>query len=94
MLEYLRQRINVPKSPKSPLRVAGGAANFFLMQWRGRGSLDRLLGHLLQQGIAVRDCRNFAGLEENFFRFAIRTPRENDLLLEAFRAVLEKTEDG
>jgi threonine-phosphate decarboxylase len=89
-----RERIVSALSEVQEFRVAGGAANFFLMQWRGRGSLDRLLGHLLQQGIAVRDCRNFAGLEENFFRFAIRTPRENDLLLEAFRAVLEKTEDG
>lgn len=84
-----RERIVSALSQMPELCVAGGSANFFLVQWRGGCSLDLMLGHLLRRGIRVRDCRNFAGLEENYFRFAIRTPFENDFLLEAFRAVPE-----
>ena len=67
------------------LRLAGGAANFFLAQWNRGNSLDGLLDHLSRCGIQVRDCRNFAGLEINYFRFAVRTAEENDRLLDALR---------
>jgi threonine-phosphate decarboxylase len=39
------------------------------------------MARLAQLNISIRDCRNFAGLEENYFRFALRTPAENDRLL-------------
>jgi len=53
--------------------------NFILCKYDG--DMDRLLKHLLKNGIYVRDCRNFDGLKKNFFRIGIRTPEENDLLL-------------
>jgi threonine-phosphate decarboxylase len=87
-----RERMLSALSSMPAMRAAGGAANFFLVQWHGACSLDRFLEHLLQRGIMVRDCRNFEGLEENYFRFAIRTRSENDVLLEAFRAVQELQE--
>ncbi len=68
------------------IRIAGGAANFFLAQWQGRGSLDQLLLYLSGSGIYVRDCRNFFGLEDNYFRFAVRCPEENTILLDALWA--------
>ncbi len=89
LMQVERQRLLSAIAPMPELCVAGGSANFFLVQWRGGCSLDLMLGHLLHRGIMVRDCRNFAGLEESYFRFAIRTPVENDILLEAFRAVPE-----
>lgn len=56
-------------------------ANFILCRWHLTGNLDDLLRHLLSRGIYVRDCRNFPGLEDNYFRTAVRTPQENDLLI-------------
>ncbi|OQY44106.1 MAG: hypothetical protein B6240_11115 [Desulfobacteraceae bacterium 4572_87] len=55
--------------------------NYILCQWRKTDNLDDLLTHLLEKGLYLRDCRNFPGLENNFFRVGLRIPRENDLLL-------------
>jgi threonine-phosphate decarboxylase len=56
-------------------------ANYILCRWRATDDLDDLLRHLLQNGLFVRDCRNFKGLEENYFRMAVRTSRENEKLI-------------
>ncbi|MEI6757821.1 MAG: threonine-phosphate decarboxylase [Chlorobium sp.] len=68
------------------IKLAGGAANFFLAQWQRGCSLDALLSYLVKRGIFVRDCRNFSGLEDNYFRFAVRSPEENTALLDALQA--------
>lgn len=65
------------------LRFVPPTANFILAQWRATNDLDDLLRRLLTIGYHVRDCRNFPGLERNYFRFAIRRPAENDGLLQA-----------
>ncbi|MBT4289133.1 MAG: threonine-phosphate decarboxylase [Deltaproteobacteria bacterium] len=62
------------------LKIYNPRANFFMAKWVGTNNLDDLIKHLLKLGIYIRDCRNFPGLENNFFRFAIRSSRENDLL--------------
>ncbi|MCG8341713.1 MAG: threonine-phosphate decarboxylase CobD [Chlorobiales bacterium] len=64
------------------IMLKGHAANFFLAQWNAGPDLDDLLFYLVKKGIYVRDCRNFSGLEENYFRFAVRKPEENDYLLQ------------
>ena len=56
-------------------------ANFILCQWTRTHTLDHLLHHLLSNGMYVRDCRNFPGLEANFFRVGLRGPVENDQLI-------------
>ena len=57
------------------------SANFILCQWTKTKNLDDLMRHLLLNGVYVRDCRNFPGLERSFFRIGLRTPKENDQLL-------------
>ncbi|MFP3869427.1 MAG: threonine-phosphate decarboxylase CobD [Syntrophobacteria bacterium] len=57
------------------------SANFLLARWRCTAELDDLLHFLLKSGIYLRDCRNFPGLENSFFRMAIRLPEENNHLL-------------
>ncbi len=81
MITTERERITTLFEGNGDIRLAGGAANFFLAQWVGGCSLDVMMAQLAQQNIYVRDCRNFTGLEDNYFRFAIRTPAENDRLL-------------
>jgi len=56
-------------------------ANFILCQWTRTRTLDHLLHHLLVNGIAVRDCRNFPGLDANFFRVGLLRREENDRLI-------------
>ena len=57
------------------------SANYILCQWVRPDNLDDLIRHLLSNGVYVRDCRNFPGLEENFFRIGIKNAKDNDLLL-------------
>ena len=57
------------------------SANFILCQWVRTGDLDDLLGYLLSNGSYMRDCRNFPGLEENFFRMGLKTAEDNDRFL-------------
>jgi len=84
-----RERIIAVVSDIEGFHLAGGAANFFLAQWKGGCSLDVMMARLAERQLYVRDCRNFSGLEENYFRFAIRRPVENDRLLDALRNCLE-----
>lgn len=55
--------------------------DFILCQWAKTRNLDDLTQHLLANGAYVRDCRNFPGLEDNFFRIGLRMAGENDQLL-------------
>ncbi|MGD9337129.1 MAG: threonine-phosphate decarboxylase CobD [Syntrophobacterales bacterium] len=57
------------------------AANFLLARWTQTADLDDFLSFMLRSGIHLRDCRNFPGLQDNFFRMAIRQPEENDRVL-------------
>ncbi len=75
LVEALRQIDGVLAVP--------GAANFILCRWLLRDGLDDLQRHFLSHGIYVRDCRNFTGLDEKWFRLAVRTADENDRLVSA-----------
>jgi threonine-phosphate decarboxylase len=63
------------------LRVFEPSVNFVLARWTKTDDLDDLLRCLLSLGVHLRDCRNFPGLQDNFFRMAIRRPAENDRVL-------------
>lgn len=64
------------------------SANFVLCQWARTKDLDDLIRHLLANGVYVRDCRNFPGLEDNFFRVGLRAPEENDQLISLISSFL------
>jgi len=66
------------------LRVIPGEANFLLF----RADDPALCQKLRERGILIRGCGNFAGLDVNWYRAAIRTEKENDRLLKALREVL------
>ena len=67
------------------IRLFDTPTNFFLARWMKTPDLDDLLRILLRQGLYVRDCRNFPGLEEGFFRFSIRLKHENEQLVSAIK---------
>ena len=65
------------------LRVIPGEANYLLFQ-----SPRPLTEPLARQGILLRNCGNYVGLDETWYRTAVRTPAENQRLVEALREVL------
>ena len=66
------------------LRVIPGKANYLLFCCE-----DKELGEKLRKrGILIRDCRNYAGLTEGWYRIAIRSAAENDRLIHTLGEVL------
>ena len=66
------------------LRVIPGEANYLLFCCE-----DKELGEKLRKrGILIRDCRNYAGLTEGWYRIAIRSAAENDRLIHTLGEVL------
>ena len=71
------------------LFVYPGTANFLLVRIDREGlSAPELARLCLADGIAVRVCDNFAGLDGRFFRVAVRTEDENARLCRTLRKAL------
>lgn len=62
-------------------RVLPGEANFLLFRCPDRG----LGAKLAREGILIRCCGNYSGLDNHWYRVAVRTPEENQRLLAAVR---------
>ncbi len=58
-------------------------ANFFLLRIRGNSAPADLYQHLLSQSLLIRNCGNFKGLDESFFRISLRERKENQKLVDA-----------
>ena len=83
-IEYLyneRERLLKAFKEIDWIDVFPSLANFFLCKWNKTDNLDDLIEYLLKNGVYIRDCRNFTGLEDNYFRFGIRSFKDNNLLL-------------
>ncbi len=77
------------------LKVYPGSANFLLVKINRKDkSAPQLAEKLLKDGIAIRVCDNFAGLDEQFFRVAVRTREENIRLCAALANALDEVPKG
>lgn len=65
------------------LRCIPSRANFLLFH-----SPVPLYGALLNRGIQIRDCGNYPGLGENWYRVAVKLPVQNRALLNAMEEIL------
>lgn len=66
------------------IKVYAGAANYLLIR-----SEQRLYEELLKKGILIRDCSNFQGLQEGYYRIAVKTRQENERLVEALKEICQ-----
>jgi threonine-phosphate decarboxylase len=71
------------------LKLFEGAANYLLLQIACGMTAAVLQEELLAERILIRDCSNFSGLDESFFRVAVRSEAENDRLLQALARALQ-----
>ncbi|MDG6026969.1 MAG: threonine-phosphate decarboxylase [Candidatus Brocadia sp.] len=68
-------------------------ANYFFIKIRDGGITSSWLRkQLLNYGIAIRDCSNFTGLNDTYFRVAVRTREENMRLVAALKNVTDRME--
>lgn len=58
------------------IRIISGEANFLLIY-----SGEDLYAYLLKRGILIRDCKNFRGLSKGYYRIAVKSRKDNALLL-------------
>lgn len=74
------------------IRVYEGSANF-LMLYTGLPIAEALL----KEKILIRDCSNFRGLTKGYYRIAVKTRKENRVLIEKIRQTADekgRVEDG
>jgi len=72
------------------LTVYPGEANFLLLRLdHPTLAAQQLADQALQQGIALRVCGNFAGLDGRYFRVAVRTEAEQQRLVQLLRSLLD-----
>ncbi len=73
--EFLTDRLS-----ELGIKVFRSDANFLLLK-----SEIPLYEPLRDRGIIIRKCANFSGLDERFYRIAVRTPSENERLIAEIR---------
>lgn len=62
-----------------------GQVNFYTVRLPSQAMARAMARRLAEQGILVRLCGSFTGLSDAVWRLAIRSPEENDRLLDALR---------
>jgi threonine-phosphate decarboxylase len=71
-------------------KVYPADANFFFIDIRKSGlTATELANKLLQQGILIRDCTSFRGLDQYYIRVAVKTHYENERLIEALKRTVK-----
>lgn len=91
---YIQEARNklIRKLNKIPcLKIFPGAANYLLLRLDKSSpmTVSALYENLLKKGIIIRKCDTFKGLNENFFRIAVRKYAENKILVrELARALI------
>lgn len=75
------------KLRQTGILVEDGMANYMLLRTE-----MNLYEELLRQGILIRDCSNYRGLSKGFYRVAVRTRAENEILVRAVRGIFDSRE--
>jgi histidinol-phosphate/aromatic aminotransferase/cobyric acid decarboxylase-like protein len=68
---------------KLGIRVYGSDTNYILIR-----SVSDLYERLLERGVLIRRCANFSGLDETYFRIAVRRHEDNEELIKIIGEVL------
>ncbi|MDY5483319.1 MAG: aminotransferase class I/II-fold pyridoxal phosphate-dependent enzyme [Clostridium sp.] len=66
-------------------------ANYLLFRKRAEDSVDYAAA-CLAEGILIRRCDSFPGLDDSYYRVAVRRREENEILLACLKAAGERTE--
>jgi len=93
---YIRKTLKFIKSEKKylynelkeikQLKVYEPSANFILLKTRIKINLKNML---LKNNILIRSCSNYEGLDNSYYRIAVRNHEENSKLIENIRNLFE-----
>jgi threonine-phosphate decarboxylase len=69
------------------LKVYPSETNFLLIEIiHGESTSTQLRERLAKNGFLIRDCKDFDGLNNRFFRVTVRRPEENKRLIEQIKS--------
>jgi threonine-phosphate decarboxylase len=91
-VEYIREgRMALVESLSrfSQLKPYPSSANYLLIEIMNGQTARDIKEQLLGRRIMIRDCANFMGLTDRFFRIAVRTNEDNRLLIEHMGRILK-----
>jgi threonine-phosphate decarboxylase len=72
---------------KLGIEVFPSDINFYLLR---APDAARISKHLKQRGILVRDCSDFRGLDSSYMRVAVKSHKENSILIRELSAVMNR----
>jgi threonine-phosphate decarboxylase len=72
------------------VRVFETKTNYMLCELETASATDLKSFLIHEHGILIRDCTNFYGLSNHFFRVSTQKPEENDALTAAIREYLKQ----
>lgn len=72
------------------VRVFETKTNYMLCELETASATDLKSFLIHEHGILIRDCTNFYGLSNHFFRVSTQKPEENDTLIAAIREYLKQ----
>lgn len=70
---------------KMGLHVIGSKANYIFFRAAG---YENLREQLLKHRILIRSCQNYAGLDASYYRVAVRSHAENQILADALKEII------
>ncbi|NVO00404.1 MAG: threonine-phosphate decarboxylase [Geobacteraceae bacterium] len=90
-VEKERRSLTDAFAKMSGLTVFECSANYLLVRLDNGMTADRLQNELLKELILIRNCSNFEGLDNRFFRVAVKGKAENKKLLQAIAGALKNS---
>lgn len=90
-LELLqKERLYLKDSLESlGLQVYESSANYFLFKKNKQWDIDFYTA-LLEKEILIRDCSDYKGLGEGYYRIAVKTHKENEVIVETVKQILQE----
>lgn len=86
VLKIQKEKSILVKNLKSVgIEVFDSKANFLLCRYK-----KNLSNALLNQGVIVRDCSDYRGMDDTYFRVAVRTNSDNMILFENIKELIER----
>ena len=70
------------------VEVVNGVCNFILCRLKGSIRAGELRQKMLTHRIIIRDCANFTGLDDSYFRISLKDPNGNKQCLDALKEIL------
>jgi adenosylcobyric acid synthase len=83
----LRQELGQALKDIGAFTVYDSHANYLLLRKRDGGSVNQIYTGLLEQNIAIRRCANYPGLDDSFFRVAVRDSSANEILVDSLQSM-------